>query len=359
MRLLLLNWRDLSHPRAGGAERYVHEIGRRWVEAGHDVTLFCARPAEAAPVDEQDGIRIIRSGSRLGVYRAATDFLRRTAGRWDAIIESVNTRPFFAHRHARGAPTVSVFYQLARDVWFHEAPLPVAIAGRYILEPRWLHAYRDARVVAISESTARDLRGVGIEVAGIATPGTPVPTGPLPPEESAPLLVFVGRLTPSKRPEDAVRAWQHVRSTVPQVRLSIIGDGPLRPALQRSAAAGMTIHGRVDEATKWALLSRASLLLVPSVREGWGIIVMEAAMAATPAVAYRVPGLVDSIRDGHSGWLCESSPAQMGAAALRALADPQRPQIALNARRWARRFRWDDAAATIMDQIRSLQEVRR
>lgn len=351
----MLNWRDLSHPRAGGAERYVHEIGRRWADRGHEVTLFCARPSGMSAFDERDGVRIVRAGSRFGVYREAKSYLCRTAGCWDAVVESVNTRPFFAHRHAEGARTVAIFYQLARDVWFHEAPLPIALAGRYVLEPRWLRLYRGARVVTISPSSAHDLRRVGIDVSGITPPGTPFAPVSLPAKDRHPSLLFVGRLTASKRPEDAVQAWRLVRREVPTATLSVIGDGPLRDLLERSAVSGMTVHGKVDEASKWALLSRANLLLVPSVREGWGIVVMEAATAGTPAVAYRVPGLVDSVRDTETGWLCDPSPDAMAATILRALRDPQRGPVAERARTWARRFTWEDTADGILEHISTPQ----
>lgn len=355
MRILVLNWRDLAHPSAGGAERYVHEIARRWSFRGHDVVQLGARAPGTAPVEEVDGVRILRRGGRLTVYREATTLMRE--GSWDAVVESVNTRPFFAHRAVPGTPTLALFHQLARDVWFHETPLPVAVAGRYVLEPRWLRRYRGTRVAAVSPSTARDLQGLGIRPVAIAPPGTPVPPVGLPQREEAPTLAFLGRLNRSKRPDAAVEAWRIVRRSVPEARMWVLGDGPMRASLP-GAEDGLTVFGRVDEPRKWELLARADLLLVPSVREGWGIVVMEAAAVGTPSVGYRVPGLVDTIRHDRTGWVCDPDPASMAAAAVDALASRSVSGVRAAATEHARAFTWDAAADTLLHAALESEEVR-
>ncbi|MDP8959737.1 MAG: glycosyltransferase family 4 protein [Actinomycetota bacterium] len=347
MRVLLLNWRDLDHPSAGGAERYVHELGRRWAAGGHEVTLFCARPQGMAASGERDGVRIVREGSRWGVYRAARSHLAAT--RWDAVIESVNTRPFFAHRFVAGTRTLALFYQLARDVWFYEAPLPLALAGRFLFEPRWLRAYRGVPVAAISDSTRRDLEAVGVRPVVVAHPGTQVPPLGLSAKEPVPTLAFLGRLNRSKRPDAAVAAWRLVRHHMPGTRLWVVGEGPMRDRLP--IEEGLTVFGRVEERRKWELLARAHLLLVPSVREGWGMVVMEAGAVGTPAVGYRVPGLVDTIRDGESGWVCDPHPEAMAQAALEALRGDRTAAMGARARHWALRFTWDDAAEAVLSAV--------
>src|SRR2546423_296044 len=102
MRILVCNWKDLRHPQAGGAEVYTHEIARRWVAAGHAVTLFCAAVDGAPPVEDVDGVRVVRRGGRLGVYRAAREYYRGPgSGRFDLVVHEGNTRPF---RRPRGGP---------------------------------------------------------------------------------------------------------------------------------------------------------------------------------------------------------------------------------------------------------------
>lgn len=161
--------------------------------------------------------------------------------------------------------------------------------------------------------------------------------------------MFLGRLAPNKRPGDALEAWRLARKTLPGLQLWAAGDGPLRNKLAPATAEGVHLFGRVDEAMKWGLLSRARLLLVPSVREGWGIVVMEAASVGTPAIGYRVPGLVDSIKHGETGWLCDPSPASMAASIVDAIRDPARIRVGIQAQMRARTFTWEDTAAVILE----------
>lgn len=344
MRILVLNWRDPKHPRAGGAERYVDEVTKRWAEAGHNVTWFCATVDGAQAREQHGAVSIVRAGGRISVYAKARQFMR--SGSWDAIVESVNTRPWFAHRIAPTVPSVAIFHQLARDVWFHEASLPVATVGRFLLEPLWLRKYRGESVVAVSESTRRDLHRARIYDATVASPGRPAAPSLSIPKEAEATFIFVGRLQASKRPDHAVSAFRLLRSQIPDAKLWIVGDGPMRHKLEASAPAGVTIFGRVDEATKWKLLARAHLLLVPSVREGWGLVVSEAAAVRTPAIGYRVSGLIDSIADGETGWLCDPNPAAMAAAVAASL--PEAAHAGARARRRIEHLSWAVAAQSIL-----------
>ena len=85
LRILVFNWRDLAHPRAGGAEVHLQSVAREWVKCGHEVTIFCAA-VDGRPAREfVDGVQIIRRGGRLGVYRQARRLLAggRDDGRYD------------------------------------------------------------------------------------------------------------------------------------------------------------------------------------------------------------------------------------------------------------------------------------
>ncbi|HWH08253.1 MAG TPA: glycosyltransferase family 4 protein, partial [Candidatus Thermoplasmatota archaeon] len=220
MRVLVVNWKDLSHPRAGGAEVYTEEVARRLARRGHEVELFCASFPGAAPREERGGVRITRAGGRLGVYREAARHLR--SAKADVIVDEVNTRPFFAHRHARGTPVVALVHQLAREFWFYETPLPVALAGRFVLEPAWLRALRHLPTVTVSRSTADDLRALGYRDVTVVHNGVDAPPH-APAKDDAPRLAFVGRLTAAKRPLDAVEAFARVRA-----RPARAGRGPRR-----------------------------------------------------------------------------------------------------------------------------------
>lgn len=163
LRILAYNWRDLAHPLAGGAEVYLQSVAAEWVKGGHEVTIFCAA-VDGRPARElADGVRIVRRGGRLGVYREARRFWRLEGdGHYDLVVDCVNTRPFLCPRFIRNVPIVGIIHQVAREIWRYEVPWPVCVVGRYLLEPAWLRAYRDVPVVTVSESSRESLAAYGL-----------------------------------------------------------------------------------------------------------------------------------------------------------------------------------------------------
>ena len=311
MRILICNWKDLRHPRAGGAEVYTHEIARRWVAAGHAVTLFCAAVAGVPETEDVDGVRIVRRGGRFGVYRAARDYYRRSGrGQFDLVIDEVNTRPFGCAHWVRDAPVVALIHQVCREIWWYEMPLPVAVLGRYLLEPLWLHRYRAVPVLTVSASSRESLQRYGLRNVTIVPEGIARRPRPDVARESDPTIVVLGRLARNKGPLAALAAFELLRQRMPQARLWFVGDGPLREHIASRAPAGVTLHGRVDRAKRDELLARAHVLVVTSVREGWGLVVDEAANMGTPAVGYDRPGLRDSL-PAAGGLLVPPTPAAL------------------------------------------------
>jgi glycosyltransferase involved in cell wall biosynthesis len=315
VRILILNWKDLAHPAAGGAEVFTEEVARSLVARGHDVTLF-ASSVDARPARELvQGVEIVRGGGRLGVYRAARRFWSRLPpGSVDVVIDEINTRPFLTPRWIRGTPVVALIHQLAREVWSYEVPFPLSVAGRYVLEPWWLRSYRDVPAMTVSRSSAESLRRYhGWKDVTILPEGSTVEPAPLVARESEPTVVFVARLVAMKRPLDAVEAFSRLRARVPDAKLWVIGDGPLRDRLRAAAPDGVSILGRVGHDELRARLARAHVLVATSVREGWGLSVSEAAACGTPAIAYDVPGLADAV-PASGGALVDPSPDALGAA---------------------------------------------
>lgn len=353
MRILIFNWKDRRHPRAGGAERYVHEIASRLVAAGHEVTLFCAAVPGAPARDEDEGVRIVRRGGRFGVYREAVRFWRdEGAGRFDVVVDAINTRPFMTPRFVRDVPVVALIHQLAAEVWQYETPFPVSALGRHVLEPRWLRPYRDVPTVTVSTSTAEDLRRLGFRDVRIVHNGVTPPAGPLPPKEERPTLLFAGRLARVKRPGDAIEAHRVVRATIPDARLWVVGDGYLRHRLDRAAGPGVRFFGFVDEAKKWELMARAHVLLMPGVREGWGRVILEANAAGTPAVGYDVPGVRDAIVPASTGLLVPPNPASLARGIIEIIRGSH-PEIGARARAWSAGFDWGHAAGRFADVLDS------
>jgi glycosyltransferase involved in cell wall biosynthesis len=315
MRILILNWKDLGHPAAGGAEVFTEQVARALVARGHAVTLFVAAVEGRADREFVEGVEIVRAGGRLGVYRAARRFWsQQPRSSYDVVIDGINTRPFLCPRWIRDTPVVAVIYQLAREIWSYETPFPVSVLGRYVLEPWWLRAYCDVPAMTISASSAESLvrhhHWRDLTVVPMGSTPHPVPQVP---KERDPTLVFLGRFVAMKRPQDAIEAFQLLAQRFPSARLWMIGDGPLLAGLRKVGPPGVAFLGRVGRDEVLDRLARAHVLVAPSVREGWGLNVSEAAACGTPSIAYAVPGLVDSV-EASGGALVDPSPDALGQA---------------------------------------------
>jgi glycosyltransferase involved in cell wall biosynthesis len=332
---------------AGGAETFTEEISKRLVHHGNDVTLFTSSFSGCEPEAHQLGVRIIREGGKYSVYAKARRYVQRHLSQFDVIIDEINTVPFRVHRIAGETPIVAVIHQLAREIWFLETPFPVNVLGYFVFEPLWLRGYRRIPTVTVSNSTKEDLLDLGFRRVQIVHNGIGItPLAKVPPKESNPVLVFVGRLVKSKHPEHAITAFEYVKALFPDAELWILGDGYLRAKLERNIGDGVKFFGRVNEEEKFNLLKRAHVLLAPSSREGWGISVIEANAMGTPAVGYAVHGLRDSIVHEKTGLLvAPQNPKALAEAAKLILCDsPTAEKFSMNALQWSRRFNWDRSA---------------
>ena len=366
-RILFLNWRDLANPAAGGAESYAEQIGRRFVAAGAQLTLFTSRYPDAPPYDWANGYLVVRRGGRFGVYLAAARHLRRYGDQYDAVVDFQNGIPFFAPLVLPGKAVVCVVHHV------HQAQFDMYFRWPFNLVARQLEGrvsrmvYRGRPMVAVSPSTRAEMR----RTLGFRGPVFIVPNGvnPLPASHVlrslTPTIAVVTRLVPHKQLHLLVEAVPDLLGRWPGLQVDIAGTGPARDALRAQVRdlgldRVVRLPGRVSEQAKSDLLRRAWLTVTPSLAEGWGLTVVEANAAGTPAVAFDVPGLRDSVRDGETGWLVPpGGPLADGLAeALTELARPDRRQlITERCWRWASRFSWDASAERLANVV--LSEVAR
>jgi glycosyltransferase involved in cell wall biosynthesis len=360
MHVFLLNWRDIKHPLKGGAEVLTHGIFARLVERGHRVTWFASDFPGAARRERIDGIDVVRGGNAVTV-RAHAFYLYRSLRDVDIVVDEINTLPFFTPLYAR-VPVVAFICQLARDVWFYEAPPGMAHVG-YALEPAYLLPYRRVPVLTISQSSAESLRhemGFAGEIGVMPMAIDQYEAlAPLRLEEREDAIVALGRVTPSKRLDHTIRALALLKEPpLNHLRLQIVGSGrvAVRERLDRLAES-LEVSQRVEwagflsEAHKRERLRRAKALVMNSVREGWGLAVSEANLAGTPAVGYGILGLRDSIKNGLTGVLTEETPEALAQGLENLLRDPKRySELATSAQTQARSLTWD-ATTTFVEHF--------
>jgi glycosyltransferase involved in cell wall biosynthesis len=368
-KVLVLNWRDVRHSLAGGAETYAHEISKRWVQAGLEVTWLTARDAGQSARDEIDGVRIIRAGRTLSVYGRTAMRLLRHGGGYDAIVDCQNGIPFFSPVFTRGTvPVVQVVHHVHQDQFSRRFSPMGAAAGR-LLEGRVARrAYAGRRTVAVSASTRQELRrrlrfdGV-IEVVPNGCSVTPV-QGRERPRAEDPTIVLTSRLVPHKRVDLLLHAVSAALPDVPKLQVHVIGGGEQLTDLRRaSVELGLErvvhFHGRLPDAERDALMDSAWLTTSTSEGEGWGLVVLEAAAAGVPCLALHAVGVRDAVVDGRTGWLVDGV-EDMAATLPRIVAeltDPVRAsELSEACRRWASCFTWDRSAELLAGVV--LSEVR-
>ena len=360
LRILWFNWRDIKNPEAGGAEVFTHEVAKRWVKDGHEVTLFTSEFSNCMKEEVLDGIRVVRAGGKFSVYWEAKKYYEKRFLKegYDIVIDEINTRPFLTPKFIRNEERViALIHQLAREYWFYEAPFPISHIGYHFLEDRWLKNYVNLTTVTVSESTKQDLLSLGFKHVYVVPEGLNFePLHEVPEKESFPVVAYVGRLKRAKRPDHAIKAFKIIKEEIPNVELWVLGEGSFRRRLEKMAGQGVRFFGFLENEERRKLIRRTWVLVNPSIREGWGLNVIEANALGTPCIAYNVPGLRDSVRDGETGLLAENGNVEDLAEKLISVLkdDGLRERLSRNALEYARRFSWEKTAKQFMKILKEV-----
>lgn len=314
MKILWLAWKDHTHPLAGGAELVKHELAKRLATDGHEVITLVGGYKGAEITLDVDGYQIVRVGNRFSVYWKAFRQYRTHLRDWpDMVIDEMNTIPFFAKLYVK-QPNVMFIHQLARQIWFHEMRMPLSLIG-YVLEPLYLRLLSDRRVVTISESTKKDLMRYGFkdEKIHIISEGytlKPVKDPAKLKKFDSPTLLSFGAVRSMKQTLHQVQAFEIAKKSIPDLRLKIAGSmkgryaDVLRDYVEKSPfKSDIEILGRISDEEKALLMQKSHWFLATSTKEGWCLVVTEAASQGTPALVYDVDGLRDSVQDGITGFI--------------------------------------------------------
>lgn len=345
MKILWLSWRDIKNPDSGGAEKVAIETASRFVSEGNSLTIFSSTFEDARETEKVRGVKIIRRGNQITCrFHAFIYYLKHR--NFDIIIDEINTIPFFSVLYAKNK-SLPLIHQLAKEYWFREAMFPISLIG-YILEPLWLRLYARRPTLALSNSTKEDLNNIGFKSIITYNPGINVK--PSMPSNKKNIILFVGRLTKSKNPADAIKAFFQIHNKLPNYKLVIIGKGDSRYVnslkklvLRLKLKNSVEFTGYISDSKKINLFKKAKIVLIPSVREGWNLVATEANATACIPIGYNVPGLRDSIINGKTGVLTKiNKPEFLATSALKVLMNRQIHQkIALIGVNWSKKFTWD------------------
>jgi glycosyltransferase involved in cell wall biosynthesis len=333
----------------GGAERWYRNLGERLAADGHAVSYLTLRQWERGRRPDVSGVDVRAVGPQMSLYAGPGRrrvlpplvfgagvlwHLLRHGDRYDVIHTA--SFPYFSllaaaiarvpRRRDRQRLVVDWHEVWTREYWEE-------YLGRLGGTVGWLVQRLCARVpqhaFCFSRLHAKRLREEGLR--GEVTVLAGEYDGPLsvrPAYSAEPLVVFAGRHIPEKRVPAIVPAIAAARTELPELRAVILGDGPDRPRVldligelglgSAVEAPGFVAGERVDE-----LLGRALCLLLPSRREGYGLVVIEAAARGTPSVIVAAPdnAAVELIEERVNGVIAPTASPKDLAAAIRQVYD--------------------------------------
>jgi glycosyltransferase involved in cell wall biosynthesis len=342
----------------GGSERWMRDLAVGLVEAGHDVTYLTMRHwAEGAP-PSLAGVRVVGLTRPGRVYGDARRTLRpplrfgfavlRHLVRHGRDFDVVHTAafPYFPllaagalRRRCRYRIVVDWHEVWGLDYWRHYAGAVAGTMGWLVqracirvpqqaYSPSGMHAAR---------LTAEGYRGEPVVLPGMYAGSTESTT---PAEVDPDLVVYAGRHVREKRVDALVRGFAAARKQRRALRLELYGDGPERPRVERLVRElgldeSVRVRGRRPEEEVAAAVARAACLATASEREGYGLVVVEAAARGTPSVIVAGPenAATELVTDGVNGVVARSdSPADLAAALVRVV--DAGPELRGSTTRW-------------------------
>ena len=362
MKILVFSWRDQAHPWAGGSELNLFSQAKLWQQWGHEVTVFTASFRGAEREEIKDGIRIIRHGGRWGVYIWAVVyyllFLRRST---DVILDIMNGIPFFTPLYSR-KPIVALVHHVSSEQMKKELSAPLSALGNFLQLKLFPKVYRGKKIISVSPSTSEALKKIGIAENNITIIHNGLDHEMLRPtreKTTFPSIIYLGRLKKYKRLSLLIDAFTKILTEFPQARLFLVGTGDEETSLRNltkkyNLADRVTFSGFVTDQEKVDLLSQSWVFVTPSLVEGWGLSVLEANACGTPAIAFAVPGLQNSIVDQKTGFLIHN-PRELEDKLRLILSDGSlRDSLSQHASSWSQKFNWKRSAE---ESIKTLKNV--
>ena len=316
----------------GGAERWYRNLAERLAGEGHEVTYLTLRQWPRRERPTVGGVRVVAAAPRMALYEASgrrrimppllfglgvLAHLLRNPRRYEVV--HTCAFPYFSLLAAafvrplgRYELVVDWFEVWSRSYW--RGYLGRA-GGRVGALVQRLCARVSQKAFCFSQMHAERLRHEGLRGAVTVLRGLYAgPSEPHTPSQADDLVLFAGRLIPEKRVTLGVAAVARAARRIPGLRAEFLGDGPEREALRQAIAehglqATAAAPGFLSEAEVEDRMRRAACLLLPSRREGYGMVVVEAARWGTPSVvvASEDNAAVELVEEGINGFVAQSA----------------------------------------------------
>ena len=328
----------------GGGERWYRNLAERLAREGHDVTYLTLRQWErGAKVELDGGVHVVAAGPRMALYTAGGRrrilpplvfglgvflHLLRRGRRYDVV--HACAFPYFSLLSAAllrrvGGYTLEVdwFEVWSRSYWRDYLGGLGGLVGAFVQR---LCARVPQRAFCFSELHAARLREEGLRGSVTVLRGLYAgTTEAVTPHATSPLVLFAARLIAEKQATLGVAAIALAADRIDGLRGEFLGDGPERAALHAAIAEHglqetVTAPGFADAETVDAEMRKAMCMLLPSRREGYGMVVVEAAARGTPSVvvAGEDNAATELIEEGVNGTIAQrDDPTSVAEAIVR------------------------------------------
>lgn len=360
MKILWFNHRDLTHPRAGGAERTCAELSKRFGSMGDYTTLVTGGYSGTNRKERNGYTSIERYSGYIGPHFAVPHYLGQD---FDVVVDDLaHAMPWFSEILG-SIPGVVFFHHLHARTLRGQVSLAAEIALR-LTEKNYSRIYRKWPFVTESSRAVDDLIRLGISSDRIQKINPGVDTRFFRPGNKTdnPSIVLLGRLMDYKRPDHVVRAMTKVVKRFPDATLTVIGDGP-RLDHTRTVAKDLGIEtsvlftGRVPDERVASILASSWVNVHAATSEGWGFSIMEASASGVPTVAYNVPGVSEAIQTGKNGILVENDNIDaLGEGLISVVDNPW--DLSVTSRKYAEGFDWDITATKWRAFLKKVSEDR-
>lgn len=372
MNILILSWRGPGHPNEGGAELVTMEHAKAWVKAGHDVTLFTSDDGKTKKEETIDGVHILRKGKQVfGVHLSAFFWYKfKKHKKFDLVIDQFHGIPFFTPLYIRERK-LAFIHEVAKEVWslnpwpkpFNKVP---SVIGTKLEPFIFKKFYKNISFMTVSESTRDDLENWGIRKNSITVihNGITLPKlSKLPEKNTTKTVMFLGAISEDKGIFDAIKIFGEINRKDDMWQFWIAGKStPDYRDKMKKLEGELGIFektkywGYVSEKKKFELLSASHFLINPSIREGWGLVNIEANAVGTPVVAYDVAGIRDSVINKKTGLLVKMGDFRSMAEKVIKTANDRQVynKLVSESKKWSKKFSWEKSTKESLEFIESI-----
>jgi glycosyltransferase involved in cell wall biosynthesis len=354
----------------GGAEKRIYELGKRLVQKGHRVHVFGVKWWDGADMITNKGMVLHGVCGKMDLYihgrRSITEAVifsiklmpHLYKEKFDLI--DVSVFPYISCFSVkliyifRRTPVIFTWHEVWGDYWY-EYMGKIGAFGKLV---EIMVSKLTSRSIVVSEMTKNGLESLGMRDENMRI----VPNGidlemidSIPPSVHKCDIIFVGRLIREKNVDILIEAIVHVKRSLPDIKCHIIGNGPEKEKLKRIVIEcklqnNVSFFGFLDYDEVIARIKSSNVLVIPSSREGFGMVIIEAYACGVPVITVKCPGnAAEELVNERTGLIVELNENKLAEAVLKMVTDDVlRKRLSGSALKAAAKFDWDEITGKLM-----------